>query len=124
MHQQAGTGVDLDNRAALLVQRAGNILRHDIDAGNVQPDDAGRQRDDVIDFRVYGVGAVHGDVAVALDQHLAPGGRNRFGRQALALEFEHDGAVGVGLDLAQRKVFADAAPGIVVELGVDQLYHR
>ena len=71
VHQQAGAGIDLDDGAALLVERARDVLGDQVDAGDVQPDDAGGQRDGVRDLGVHLVGDVDGDVAVALDQHAA-----------------------------------------------------
>ena len=43
VHQQTGPGIDLDNRPSLFGKWTGNISGNEIDAGNIQPDDAGRK---------------------------------------------------------------------------------
>ena len=42
VHPQTGAGVDLDDRAALLLQRPADVHGDDVHAGDVQADDAGR----------------------------------------------------------------------------------
>ena len=123
VHQQPGAGVDLDNGAALRVQRARDVLRHHIHAGDVQAHHARGERHDVVDLGVDFVGAVNGHIAVALDQHLPSGSRHGLRRQALALQVQHNGFVLVGFDAAEGKVFFQAAPRVGVELGVHQLHH-
>ena len=68
VHQQAGAGVDLDDGAALRRERAGDVLRHQVDAGDVQADHAGGQHGGMRDFGMDLVGAVDRHVAVALDR--------------------------------------------------------
>ena len=124
VHQQPRAGIDLDDRAALFVQRLADVLGHHVDAGDVQADGARGQRHQVGDFRVHVVGAVDGDVAVALDQHTAAGGRHAVGRQAQALQVGAHHVVLVDLDAVEREVLGGAAARVGVELAVDQLAHR
>jgi len=123
VHQQPRPGVDFDDRTALQLQRLRNILCHHIHTCNVQAHDAGSQRNKVVNLGVNLVGAIDGDVAIALDQHLAAVGWNGLRAQALALQVKDDGPIVHGVDLAQREVFSQAAPRIGVELGVHQLLH-
>jgi hypothetical protein len=44
MHQQAGAGVDLDNRSPLFIERSRNVFADQVDAGDVESDDAGSER--------------------------------------------------------------------------------
>ena len=69
------------------------------------------------------VGAVHGDVAVALHHHLAAGDGYRIGRQVLALEFELHGDHGAWINEVQRIFFFITPARVGVELAVDQLGH-
>ena len=39
VHQKPGSGVDLDDHAALLRERAGDVLADHVDASDVEPDD-------------------------------------------------------------------------------------
>ena len=123
VHQQAGAGVDLDDRAAGLVQRARDVGGDQIDAGDVQADDARGQAHLVGDIRMHVVGAVDRDVAVALDQHLAAGFGHRAGVQALALEQQPDHRLALQADRLEREFLGLAAARVGVELGVDQLLH-
>jgi hypothetical protein len=123
MRQQARAGIDLDDGAALRRQRPPDVLGHHVDAGNVQPHRAHRQFDHPRHLGVDLVGAVDGDIAVALDQHAAAGGRHRLGRQTLALEVGADHAVVLRAQARQRVVFGVAAARVGVDLGVDQRDH-
>ena len=77
-----------------------DILGHQVDAGDVEADDAGSQRGQRGGFRMNLIGYVEGMVGVALDQHVAAGGGNVIGGQALAAEFHACG--GVDADHRQR----------------------
>ncbi len=121
VHQQAGAGVHFHNGAALFVQRAGDVLRHHVDAGDVQPHHLGGQRGDVGHFGVHVVGAIHGHVAVALHHHLAACGGHGVGAQVLPLEFELHFGVGCQVDDFERVLFFVAPARVGVELAVDQL---
>jgi hypothetical protein len=50
-----------------------------------------------------------------------PAAGHGVGREALALQIKHDGAVGRGVDAAQREVLGGAAARVGVDLRVDQL---
>ena len=78
-----------------------------VDAGDVEADDAGGQRGQRGGFRMDFVGDVEGMVGVALDQHFAAGGGNDRRGQALALEFHAGG--GVDADDRERVQFGRAA---------------
>ena len=115
-----GPGVDLDDRAALLLERARDVLGDQVDAGDVESDHAGGECDACRDARVDRVGDVEGDVAVALDQHrrcppAAPTRRRSPGARARARAAE-----------SMRTRFSGnsslrAAARIGVELRFDQL---
>ena len=98
-----------------------DVFGHQVDAGDVQPDDARGQRHQVGHFRVHVVGAVDGDVAVALDQHAAAGGGHAVGREPLALQVGAHHVVFVDVDAVEREVLGGAAARVGVDLGVDQL---
>lgn len=119
VHQQAGAGIDLDNGAALLGERARNVLRHQVDAGDVQAHDAGGQRGMRGHARVHAVGHVEGHIAVALDQHMLALGRYGSGVKALALEFQARGRIQPYL--VERVVFGAAAARVGIDLRFDQL---
>ena len=121
VHQQAGAGVDLDDGAALRCQRAGDVLRHQVDAGDVQADHARGQHGGMRDLGVDLVGAVDGHVAVALDRDDAAGRGHGRGVQVLALELELQLGVGRDVQDVEREFFLGAAPRVAVELAVDQL---
>ena len=81
---QPGGGVDLDDHAALLVQRPGDVLRHHVDAGDVQADDLGGVDGGSRHGRMDPLGHVDGraaraQIGVAADQHDGAGRRNRVG---------------------------------------------
>ena len=122
VHQQAGAGVDLDDGAAGLVQRAANVGRDQIDAGDVQPDDARRQGGIGGDVGVHLVGDVVRQVAGAFDHHRLAQRRHALGRQALARQFHHHVDVFGQADGVERKAFLRPAARVGVELGVNQLH--
>ncbi|MCY1352233.1 hypothetical protein D9M69_385210 [compost metagenome] len=118
VHQQARTGVDLDDGAALFGQRARDVLGHQVHAGDVQSNHARGQRRLRGHARVDAVGHVEGDVAVALDQHGAALGRHRAAIHALALQLQPRG--GIQAHAVQRMVFGVAPPRIGIDLQLDQ----
>ena len=124
VHQQARAGIDFDHRAALWPQRLGNVLRHQVDPGDVQAHDTRSQHGQCGHIGVHLVGHVHRHVAGAHDQHTAARLRHAFGAQTLALEFQHRGGVLVQANGVQRKILFLAAARIGVDLQLDQLLHR
>ena len=66
VHPQAGGRIDLDDHAALRFQRAADVDCHDVHAGNVQPDHAGRFDRPRRDFRMDRVGHIGRGAAGAL----------------------------------------------------------
>ena len=123
VHQQPRPGVDLHNCAALGLQRARDVFGHHVNPGNVQPHHPRCERHGVGHLGVNQVGAVDGNIAVALNQHTAASGWHSVWHKALPLQVQHDGLVLVDLDAAERKVLFQTAPGVGVELGVHQLRH-
>ena len=79
MHQQTRACIDLDDRAALLTQRAGNIFGNQINPGDVQTHDARGQLHRCRHFRVYPLGHIEGDIAGALNQYRCTRRRNGIG---------------------------------------------
>ena len=72
---------------------------------------------------MHQVGHIVGDIAIALNQHgLALGGDRRCS-ETLALQVQLNFCGGVRFDQAQGRVFVDAAPGVRVELAVDQFHN-
>src|SRR5574343_103655 len=122
VHQQPGAGIDFDDGAALFGQRLRDVLADQVDAGDVEADDAGGQRGDLGGVGMDFVGAVEGMIGVALDQHFAAGGRHAVGVQLLALEFHAGG--GVDLDDRQRMQFGIAAARVGIDLAGDQFDDR
>ncbi len=120
VHPQARPGVDLDDGAALLLQRPADVHGDDIDAGDVQADGAGRLDGARGRFRMnpigyVGCGAAGAEVAVAADEHALPGWRHRIRR--VTLLGQHRQADRVELDEAQHRGVAVAAARIAVDLG-------
>src|SRR5690606_40741386 len=107
VHQQPWTGVDLDDGTALCLQRLRDVFGDEVDAGDVQPDRANRQRSCGGHRRVDELGHVEGDVAVSLDQHANALGRYRLGLEALVREL--DAGSGVDAHRVQRRVFGTFA---------------
>ena len=70
------------------------------------------------------VGHIQGHVAIALDEHALASGRHRLGREAHALELQNHFGTLAGHHHIEREVFAPAAPGVVVDLGVGQRIQR
>ena len=82
VHPQARGGVHLDDDSSLFAQRAGNVLCHHVDAGDVQPHDLGRIHGVGRHGRMHALGDVDGRAAgaqirVAANQHRRAGRRNR-----------------------------------------------
>ena len=121
VHQQAGAGVDFDDGAALLQHGLADVLQHHVDAGNVQADGARRHDGVVGHVGVDFVGAVHGQVAGAQQQHFLAGGGHGFRLQLLALQLDQDLGVLRQLDALQRHVHQ--AAWVLVDLGFHQLGH-
>ena len=84
VHQQAGTGIDLDDGAPLLCERLRDVFANEVDAGDVETDDARRQCGDFGGFGMDVIGDVEFMIGVALDQDVAPGFGHGVGRQVLA----------------------------------------
>ena len=124
VHQQARAGIDFDDRALGLGERAGDVFGDEVDAGDVESDDTSGQRYGCGDIGVDFVGDVDGDVAVALDQHVLTGLGNRFRAQAAAGQIEHDGRIFIDEDAVEREVLGQAAARIGVELKIDQRAYR
>ena len=61
VHPQARAGVDLDDDASLLLQRPADVADHDVDPGDVEPDDP------------RGVDGAGGDLGVDLVGHVGGG---------------------------------------------------
>ena len=126
VHAQPRRGVDLDDAAALLLERLVHALGHHVDAADMQADD-GRRRDRArrdLGMHVIGHvggGAAGGQVGVVAQDHAAALVGYRLGRQALQVQ-ARDGDV-VQADLRQRGRMAVAAARVLVDL-VDQLAHR
>ena len=121
MHQQAGAGVDFDDRTALLGERFRDVLGYQIDAGNIEPDHPSGEHSGCSHIRVHLVGHIHHHVTGALDHDLNTGSGDRIAVQPLACEFHAHDRVVVEQNRVQRKLFLRAAARIGVELGLDQL---
>ncbi len=125
VHQQTRAGIDpRPPRAALWPQRLGNVLRHQVDPGDVQAHDTRGQHRLCGHIGVHQVGHVHRHVAGAHDQHAAARFGHAVGTQPLSLEFQHRGGVLVEANGVQRKVLFLAAARVGVDLQLDQLLHR
>ena len=120
VHAQSGSGVDLDDGAALLLQRPADVHSHHIDAGDVQADGASRLDGTSGGFRMNAIryircGAAGAEVAVAANQHALAGRRHRIRR--VALLGQHGQADRIELDETQDRGMAVAAARIAVDLG-------
>ena len=124
VHEQARARIDLDDRAALLGERTGNILGDQIDTGDVQADDSRGQRNRRGDFRMHLVGHIECHIAVALDQYFGALGRNRIAVVALPFELEASRRIFIQQQHVERKFLAGAAAWIAIDLGVDELAYR
>ncbi len=120
VHQQARASVDLDDGAAGLGEGSPDVGRDDIDASDVEADDARRQTGLRGHLGVDLGGAVDGDVAVALDHHRGAGGGNRIA-VSVALASDLQMCSRIEPDLVERLILAAAAPRVAVELGFDEL---
>ncbi len=105
MHPQPWRGIDLDDAAALLLERLEYTLAHDVDAANVESDHSRRCDRAGGDLRVHVIRHVGGGAAcaqipvVAQDYAPAPG-RHRIGGIALGGETRECDVV--ELDLRER----------------------
>ncbi|MFN8591966.1 MAG: hypothetical protein U0031_10955, partial [Thermomicrobiales bacterium] len=123
VHAEAGTGVDLDDRAALLAHRARDVRGDEVDAGDIEPDHHRRlPRDfDVVGVNVVGAvdrGAAGAHVPGQFELNEASFLRNIVLGEMLARE-DLDRLV-VDRDASEDLFVPDAAAGILVG-DVDQL---
>jgi hypothetical protein len=124
VHQQAGTGIDLDNRTALAIERLRNVFADQVDAGDVESDDARGERGGGRRLRVHEVGDIIGVVAAAHDQDFATGRRDRIRRKPLPRNLEPGNrVVGQGDDV-EREFLGGTASRVGVDLAVDQFVDR
>ena len=124
--RKPGTGVHFDHDSALVLQRTGDVQGNDVDAGHVQADHLGSFDRPGGDFGMdqighVGRGAAGAQIAVAADDHLLPGRRDRVGRIALlAQDVEADR---VEFDFLECGGMIVAAARVAIDL-VDQLANR
>ena len=88
VHEQAGACIDFNNRTALLVQRARDVLSHQINTCDVQADCFRCKACNMRHIRVDVVGAVKGDVSIALNQCLDTDRHDAVGFKALAFKLK------------------------------------
>ena len=117
VHAEAGSGVDLADRAARLAHRVGDVGADEVDARDVEADHArGLLGDlDVVGVRVEG--AVDRDAAgrhVARQRELDHLALGRHGVEGVALPGEDLLRVGVDPDLGQDLLVPDAATRVGV----------
>ena len=124
VHQETRAGIDFDDSAALLQQRAGDVLRHDVDARDIESDHPGGQGGNGGHIGVDLVGDVDVEIAVALHDHALSERGDAGGLQALTLDFQQVNEVvrAVETDSRQGVDFDIAPTRVVVDLGVDQLF--
>ncbi len=121
--RKPGRGVDLDDRAAGLADGRGDVGADEVDAGDVEPDDAGRGLGDLDVVGVRLDGAVDRGAAgrhVAGQRELDPGALGRDRVELVALRPDQLLGRLVELDPGQHLLVADAAPRVGVR-DVDQL---
>ena len=127
VHPEARGGVDLADRAAGLAHGRGDVGADEVDAGDVEPDHAGRLLGDLDVVRVGVEGAVDRDAAgrhVAGERELDHLARRRHVVQGVALVARRSSiGGGVDLDLGEHLLVADAAARVGVG-DLDQLGHR
>ena len=121
VHGERRTGVDLQDRAALRFQRFANILCDDVQAGDVQADDAGRQNGFGRIRRMNVRRAVGGQVADRLNPDAAARLGDRVRIQPLFPEFDQGGII--QLQQSQLIGVILAAARIAIHL-FDQLANR
>ena len=97
-------------------------MANEVDAGNVESDDACGERGDFGGFRMHRIGDVEFVIGVALDEYLAPGVRNGIGRQVLARKVDVHRRIHV--NFCKRMVFAHAAARVAVDLRFNQFVDR
>ncbi len=126
VHPEPRRGVDLADRAARLTDGRGDVRADEVDAGDVEPDEAGRLLGDLDVVGVGVEGAVDGDASgrhVAGQRELDDGVGGRHVVEAQALLREQLDRGGVDLDLRQHLLVADA-PSRVGVGQLDELGHR
>ena len=108
--------------APLLVQRLGDVLADQIDAGDVEADDARRQAGQLGGVGMDLVGHVEGHVAGADDHHLVAFRRHRAAGvkpwRSTSIFADREA---VEADHVQRELVLDAAARVGVDLAVDEL---
>ena len=87
MHEQTRSCIDFHNGCALRFHGFGNVLRHQVNTGNVETHNARCQRSQLGDIGVDQIRDVHGHVASAHDQDIAIFFRHAAASEALSLEF-------------------------------------
>ena len=127
VHSEAWRRIDLDDRAALLAHGHGDVGRDEVDAGDVEADDARRRLGDLDVVRVRLVRAIDRRAA---GRHVA---RRREHARAVPLGGTLSSSIALlaqqllgarrDADPRQDLLVADAAPRIRV-LDIDQLAHR
>jgi hypothetical protein len=116
--QQLGAGVDLADPRGLGDGGQRDVAGDEVDAGDIEAERACGADGDAGDLRVDQIGDVGTVGADPLDEHAATGRRDRVGSESLPGELRAD--AGVGFDCLVGERFGAAAPGIVIELGIDQ----
>ena len=126
VHPQSGRGVHFDHDPAQLIEGPRDVERDDVNAGDVEPDHAGRVDGPGGKIGMnfvgdVGRGAARAQIRVAANQHLGPFGRN--GIDGVALIGQHAERHCVERNLAQAGRVVLATAGIVVD-HLDQLANR
>ena len=116
MHQQTWSCVHLDDGTTLGQQGFADVLRHQVDASNVQTNHAGGQHHHRRYFRVHLVGDVDAHVAGALHDGDAVFLWDAVGAEALTLQLQHGGGQVFQTDGVQRKVFFFTTARVGVDL--------
>ncbi|EEF26373.1 conserved hypothetical protein, partial [Ricinus communis] len=115
VHADAGCRVDFDDRAIAAVQRTRNVLAHQVDAGDIQPDLAGCAHAHGERFRRQAVGhilrrAAAGQVGVAAHDDAAAGLRHAVevqplrGQRGLGVTIQRDAGQDVGVAFAACRI--------------------
>ena len=87
MHEQTRSCIDFHNGCALRFHGFGNVLRHQINASNVEAHNACCQSSQFGDIGVHQVCNIHGHVARAHHHDLAVFFGHAVASEALSLEF-------------------------------------
>ena len=123
MHEQTGTGIHLDDGAALRQQRLADVFGHQINARDIKPHHARGQHHHGSHFRVNQIGHVYAHVAGALNHGHAVFLGNAVCRQTLALQLQHGGRQVFQAYGVQRKVFLFATTRVGVDLQFNEFGH-